>query len=113
MKTILIKTNGSATVREISGFVDLYDYYKGFPSTVNPSGLDRPFCMMVDDAGLLHGLPVNEFGSMLYGTEKYGNPIVGDIFLMKQKWGSDGYELVGLTDSEIKRLFQKYGLEPK
>jgi len=110
MKTILIKTDQTVSIKEISGYADLYKYYKGFPSTVNPRGLDRPFCMIVDDAGLLHGLPVNAFGTMLYGATKHGNPIVGDIFLIKQKWGSDGYGLVGLSDDEINLLCEKFGM---
>ena len=111
MKTILIKKNQSVGVEEYRGFKGLCDYYQGFPSTVNLPGLGRPFCMVVDDAGLLLGLAVNHFASKLYGTEIHGRPIVGDVFLLKQKWGPDGYDLVGLTDSEVDILVKRYGLQ--
>ena len=110
MKTILIKADQTVSIKEISGFADLRDYYKGFPETVNPCRLDRPFCMMVDDAGLLHGLPINPFASWLYQADIHGSPIVGDVFLMKQKMGPDGYDLVGLSDAEIRQLCEKFKL---
>lgn len=112
MKTILITADQIVSIREISGFSALCEYYKGFPETVNPRRLDRPFCMIVDDAGKLHGLSVNLFGSWLYQAEIHGALIVGDVFLMKQVWNKDGYDLVGLDDNDIDQLLKKYGLKP-
>lgn len=34
---------------------------------VCPRGLDRPYCMIVDDSGLLKNKPLNPFGSYVYG----------------------------------------------
>jgi hypothetical protein len=61
--------------------------------------LDAPFenyVMLCDDEGLLKNLDPNLLGSYLYGYFHHGNPIVGDILLMK-----DGEEdLEDMTDKE-------------
>ena len=58
----------------------------GGTERVHPMGLDRPYSMMVNEEGLLLGLPMNRLGSELYGTPKHGQPIVGDVVFLK-----DGY----------------------
>ena len=58
----------------------------GWYEHVHPMGLDRPYSMMVNEEGLLLGLPLNRLGSELYGTPKHGQPIVGDVVFLK-----DGY----------------------
>ncbi len=37
--------------------------------------------MIVDEEGLLKGLPMNPLGSFFYGTAKHGHPIAGDFLL--------------------------------
>ena len=37
--------------------------------------------MIVDEEGLLKGLPMNPLGSFFYGTARHGQPIVGDFIL--------------------------------
>ena len=110
MKAILVKPDRAASVVEITEFAELCCYYNGFPETVYPYMLEKPFCMIVDNIGLRRNLRLNEFGSKLYGTEHHGNPIVGDIFIMKQAWGLDGYDLVGLTDIDIYSLIKTFSL---
>ena len=39
--------------------------------------------MLVDEEGLLKRLPMNVFGSFMYGTAEHGHPIVGDLILAK------------------------------
>lgn len=39
--------------------------------------------MLVDEEGLLKGLPKNMFGCVMYGTAEHGCPIVGDLILAK------------------------------
>lgn len=39
--------------------------------------------MLVDEEGLLKGLPENMFGCVMYGTAKHGHPIVGDLILAR------------------------------
>jgi len=110
MKAIMVKPDDMVNVEEVGGYKDLVDYFDGFPEIVYPRLLSKPFCMLVDDIGLHRNLRINGFGSKLYGTDRLGNPIVGDIFIMKQAWGSDGFNLAGLTDNEIDGLINKYSL---
>lgn len=42
--------------------------------------------MIVNEEGLLKDLPLNRAGSLLYGTQFHGSPIVGDIVIMAEKW---------------------------
>lgn len=44
---------------------------------------DPAIVMLVDEEGLLKGLPKNAFGSLLYGERTHGHPIVGDLILAK------------------------------
>ena len=61
--------------------------------------------MIVNDEGLLRNLPLNVFGSLLYGMDYHGNPIVGDIVLIKEGINSDGEcDLVGLDEQDIQTL---------
>ena len=39
--------------------------------------------MLVDEEGLLKGLPVNVFGSLMYGALQHYSPIVGDLILAR------------------------------
>jgi len=108
MKTILVKSDQSACVYEINSVADIYTYFGGFAETVTPRRLEQPYCILVDDMGTGKELPPNAFGSFLYETNKHGNPVLGDLFIMKKVWGDDGYDLTGLTESEIAYIIEKY-----
>lgn len=74
----------------------------GYIEHVRPANLKPPYCMIVNEEGLLQGLPVNLLGSFLYGSHVHGNPIVGDILILKDGVNDHGeYDLVGLDNSEI------------
>lgn len=60
--------------------------------------------MVVNEEGLLRNLPLNVFGSILYGFHIHGNPIVGDIVFMKEDYTIDGLDFVELTDSDIQEI---------
>lgn len=51
---------------------------------VHPRLLEQPFCMIVDDEGLLKEYPLNVVGSFLYETLSHGCPIVGTVVFMKE-----------------------------
>ena len=76
----------------------------GYPELVRPRRLARPYCMLVDDKGLLKDLQLNSVGSYLYETDKHNQPIVGDIFIMREANSIDGSILVGLQESDIDSL---------
>lgn len=44
---------------------------------------DPSIVMLVDEEGLLKRLPMNVFGSLMYGAAEHGHLIVGDLILAK------------------------------
>lgn len=77
----------------------------GWIEVVRPVCLERPYCMIVNDEVVLLNLPMNSFGSFLYGTDYHGNPILGDIVLLKEGINSDGErDILGLDEQDIKYL---------
>ena len=75
---------------------------------VHPVYLPEGYVMVVDEEGLLKENPiVNPVASMAYGTLEHGEPIVGDVLVMKEVEGPDGGELVGLDEEEV-RVMKDY-----
>ena len=72
----------------------------GYIEIVHPRRLGFPYCMIVNEEGLLRGLPLNPYGSYLYGIEAHGNPIVGDSVILKEGFVNGEPDLVGLSDEE-------------
>jgi hypothetical protein len=89
-----------------------YDVIKkavgGWYEHVHPVGLDHPYSMMVNEEGLLLGLPMNRLGSELYGTPRHGHPIVGDIVFLKDGYDGGEPDVVGMTEDEAHRLGDKF-----
>lgn len=44
---------------------------------------DASMIMLVDEEGLIKGLPVNALSCALYGTPQHGCPIVGDLIFAR------------------------------
>lgn len=80
----------------------------GWYERVHPMGLERPYCMMVNEEGLLRNLPVNRLGSELYGTPKHGQPIVGNAIFLKDGYHGGEPDVVGMTEDEAQRLGDKF-----
>lgn len=80
----------------------------GWFEHVRPVGLNRPYSMMVNEEGLLHGLPLNVLGSALYGTHIHGQPIVGDIVIVKEGYYDGEPDVVGMTQDEASKLGDKF-----
>lgn len=79
----------------------IYKVLDGYMEHVRPHLLPHPFCMLVNDEGLLRdNLNVNIIASLLYG-----HPIYGTVVFMKDGWNRTGErDVVGLTQDEIKGL---------
>ena len=80
----------------------------GWYEHVHPVGLERPYCMMVNEEGLLQGLPVNPIGAILYGTPQHGQPIVGNIIFLKEGYHGGEPDVVGMTADEAQSLGDKF-----
>lgn len=74
----------------------------GYIEHVRPRYLQAPFCMIINEEGLLRGLPVNNAASLLYAGI---TPIVGDVLILKDGINEDGEpDIVGLEPLEAQTL---------
>lgn len=63
--------------------------------------------MLIDEEGLLKENEPNLIGSYLYGTDRHGHPIMGNILFVGEEWGSDGINFCGIEESTYKNLKEK------
>ena len=80
----------------------------GWDEHVHPVGLERPYCMMVNEEGLLLNLPINLLGSVLYGTFQHGQPIVGNVIFLKEGYHGGDPDVIGMTAEEAQSLGDKF-----
>lgn len=107
MKGLVVTTEKTMRVQEFSEptYKSIGDVVGGWIEVVRPVRLKRPYCMIVNEEGLLLNLPINSFGSFLYGTNYHGNWILGDIVLLKEGINSDWErDILGLDEQDIKYL---------
>ena len=80
----------------------------GYIEIVHPQGLQPPYCMIVNEEGLLKKLPLNRAGSLLYGTQFHGSPIVGDIVIMAEGWTPEGWVIIGIPEERAEKVVQEF-----
>lgn len=72
---------------------------------VHAVNLKEPYCLVVDDEALLKERPtINLVASYLYGALEHGQPICGDVLIMKDEWMPDGIDTVGLDEADFEEL---------
>lgn len=110
MKGLIITTDNIIRTKDFSepAYKSVGEAVGGYIEIVHPKRLDTPYCMVVNDAGLLIGLPLNLHGSYLYCTDQHGSPIVGDIVILKEEYNDMGIDLAGLTDDECVTLAERF-----
>lgn len=108
MKAIVITTDDTISIRDFS--VPLHESMGaavgGMIEIVQPIGLLRPYCMIVNEEGLILGLPYNRMGSLLYGTHIHGSPITGDIVITKTGFTASGPDIVPFEEDELEHLYK-------
>lgn len=107
MKGIVITTKNEMWVQEFSepAHRSIGDAVGGWIEIVHPMRLEQTYCMIVNEEGMLRNLPINKFGSFLYGVDMHCIPIFGDIVLLKEGINSDGEsDILGLNEQEIKHM---------
>lgn len=109
---IALVVNTKNEIRRVEYDPPHYDIIKeavgGWYEHVHPVGLDHPYSMMVNEEGLLLGLPMNRLGSELYGTPRHGQPIVGDVVFLKDGYDGGEPDVVGMTEDEAQHLGDKF-----
>lgn len=103
MKGLVITTENRMRTEEYSSplYESIGKTVGGWIEIVHPKLLPAPYCMVVNEEGLLLGLPMNPLGSVLYETFLHGNPIVGNLVLCKEGIVEGEHDLVGLDDHDI------------
>jgi len=106
MKVLKVTTDNVVSTVELKEphWKSMGEEVGGHFERVNPRHLNKPYCFLCDDSGLLKDLPVNLVGSVMYGAQEHGQPIVGDIIFMREDIGPEGPDLFGLSDDDISYL---------
>lgn len=122
MKGVVVTTNHEVRVEDFSDplYKTVGSAVGGYIEHVKPARLRHPYCMIVNEEGRLLDLPLNYVGSYFYGTDQHGEPIVGNIVVMKDGYRNGEPDIVGLDDSEVERvkytistLMSMMNLQPK
>ena len=103
MKTVKVTTDNKVSVIDVNfdDFRSIQQAIGGHFETVHTQLMadyfkDPSVIMLVDEEGLVKGLPENALGRALYGTVGHGRPIVGDLIFARV----DGGDIVAPDDSE-------------
>lgn len=104
-KVIVCRVNGLIETVDLAADRDWRWYAKqigaSYIESVHPRGLKEPYMFLCDEEGLFKDQPVINFlGSWLYETHKHGEPIVGDIMIVKEIGTPDGRDFDGLEEGE-------------
>lgn len=105
MPTYVLKINTLSAIEKIELPED-HDY-KWYSKQIGCEWIEivRPvgynYVLIVDEEGRLKPNRINPIASMMYGTPKHGEPIVGTCLLMKEGIVDGEPDLVGLTEEEI------------
>lgn len=84
---------------------DLQDAVDGLIEIVRPFGISCDhLVMVVNDEGLIRGLPANPVGSLIYG-----DMIAGTIVIMKEGIRDGEPDLIGLTKEEADYVLRSFG----
>lgn len=122
MKGIVVTTDLEIRIEEFSDplYKTVGSAVGGYIEHVKPARLRHPYCMIVNEEGRLLDLPLNYVGSYFYGTDQHGEPIVGNIVVMKDGYRNGEPDIVGLDDSEVEQvkytistLISMMNLQPK
>lgn len=113
MKTVKVTTDNKISLIDVdfSDFKSIQRAIGGHFETVHTQLMadyfkDTSVIMLVDEEGLIKGLPENALGSALYGTPQHGYPIVGDLIFAR----ISGEDIVAPNDPETlkDRLFHTF-----
>lgn len=109
MKGIVITTDLELSVRDFEAplYESIGKAVGGYIEVVHPMGLKEPYCIVVNEEGLLKNLPLNPLGSLWYGTQHHGHPIVGDIVLTKEGFVGCERDFVGFEDAELESIMEE------
>ena len=106
MKGVVVTTDLEIRIEEFSDplYKTVGSAVGGYIEHVKPARLRHPYCMIVNEEGRLLDLPLTYVGSYFYGTDQHGEPIVGNIVIMKDGYRGGEPDIVGLNDVEAEQI---------
>lgn len=106
MKGVVITSDGKMYVKDFTNplYQSVGAVVGGWIEIVHAKGLKAPYCFVVNEEGLLKGLPVNLIGCAWYQTWKHGCPIVGNLVVLKDGIVDGEPDIVGLDAEEIREI---------
>ena len=106
MKGVVVTTDLEIRIEEFSDplYKSVGSAVGGYIEHVKPARLRHPYCMIVNEEGRLLDLPLNYVGSYFYGADQHGEPIVGNIVIMKDGYRGGEPDIVGLNDVEAEQI---------
>lgn len=106
MKGIVVTTDLNVRIEEFGDplYKTVGTAVGGYIEHVKPARLRHPYCMIVNEEGRLLDLPLNPIGSFFYGTDQHGEPIAGNIVVMKDGYRDGERDIVGLNDVEAEEI---------
>lgn len=114
MKAIKITTDNKISAVEFSNnCIDAKSILNGWPEYITPRFAEKNTVIIADENGIFKNLKLNKAGSLMYGTQFHGHPIVGDILVIKKGFNKDGEpDYVPLSEKEAEtikeELLKKY-----
>lgn len=109
MRGVVITTENKVYPAEFKGFMGVAEAMGwSLSEHVLPWGLRQPFCLLIDEEGRVReDTPeINWIASFWYGANVHGEPILGDVVIMKDAITSQGPDIVGLTEEETKDVIE-------
>ena len=118
-KAVLAKTSGEIRVLDVPENGNLLKWMYGaigcdMIEIVRARNLKDGLVLVVDEEGLMKDVPsINLYGSYLYGTLEHGQPIIGDMLILREFEGPDGGDLEGMDDETALELVRNYEAHEK
>lgn len=110
MKGIVITPDNKISIKEFEQplYKTLGAVVEGHIEHVNPRGLEAPYCMIVNDEGLIENLPINPVGCLFYQTHKHGCPIAGTIVIMQNGFYNGEPDIVGIPEPKLNEMYETF-----
>lgn len=105
MKGVTVSTDNTVSIIDIPRngsplYEIIHETVGGWYENVHPRRLARKYVMIVNEEGKLLHLPTNAIASYLYETDKHGEPIVGNVIILKMGVYQGEADVIGMSYDE-------------